>query len=115
MRTLYREQNTLFDEIALGPLVRCVKLAGSFGSEMLANGELTILKFRRDTIRAVHWYNPPRGSPRRFASQSALRGCLSGLCGVSPRALRVSPSVLRGSAGVHGIFRGFSGVVTLCL
>ena len=46
--------------------------------------------------------------------------CLSeGSPGVSQRALRGlsegSPGSLRGSAGVRGIFRGFSGVVTLCL
>ena len=44
----------------------------------------------------------PRGttiSPRKYASQRALRGSLRGLC-------RVSPTVLRGSAGVRGIFRG---------
>ena len=46
--------------------------------------------------------------------------CLSeGSAGVSQRAPRGlsegSAGSLRGSAGVRGIFRGFSGVVTLCL
>ena len=52
----------------------------------------------------------PRGTTLREALRGKLplrvRGSLRGLCGVSP---------LRGSAGVRGIFRGFSGVVTLCL
>ena len=66
-------------------------------------------------------HNPPRGSPRKFASQRAL-------CGVTPRVLRglsegsESAGSLRGSAGFsgvsegfRGIFRGLSGVVTLGL
>ena len=40
-------------------------------------------------------HNPPRGSPRKFASQRALRGLSEGSAGVSPR-------VLRGSAGFCG-------------
>ena len=44
-------------------------------------------------------HNPPRGSPRKSASQRALRGSLRGLCGVSPRVLRGLCGVLRGSAG----------------
>ena len=65
-----------------------------------------LLKFRRVTIRG--------------AQPSARLSELSqGSAGVSQRALRrlcgVSPGALRGSAGVRRIFRGFSGVVTLCL
>ena len=54
----------------------------------------TLLKFQR--------VNLPRGSPGKFASrgpQRPLRGSLRGFCGA-----------LRGSAGVRGIFRGFSGL-----
>ena len=43
--------------------------------------------------------NPPRGSPRKFASQRALRGSLRGLCGVSSRVLR---GLSEGSAGLCG-------------
>ena len=68
-----------------------------------------ILKFRRVTIRGAQ--------PSARLSEDI---CLSeGSAGVSPRALRGlsegSAGTLRGSAGVRGIFRGFSGVVTLCL
>ena len=55
-------------------------------------------------------HNPPRGSPRKFASQRALRGSLRGLCGVSPRVLRGLCGVLRGSAGFsQGFSRFFRG------
>ena len=63
----------------------------------------------------------PRGTTLREALEEI---CLSeGSGGLSQRALRglsegsggVSPRVLRGSAGVCGIFQGFSGAVTLCL
>ena len=64
-------------------------------------------------------HNPRRGSPKKFASQRALRGSLRGLCGGSAGSLRglcgVFPGALRGSEGVRGIFRVFSGAVTLCL
>ena len=63
---------------------------------------------KKSTWSPSEGHNPPRGSPRKFASQRALQGSLRGLRGVSPR----SP---RGSAGVRGTFRGFSGVVTLRL
>ena len=41
-----------------------------------------------------------------------LRGLWEGL---SEGSAGVSQRALRGSAGIHGVFRGFSGVVTLCL
>ena len=64
------------------------------------------LKFRRVIIRGAQ---PPRGSPRKFVSQRALRRSLRGLCGgLSEGSAEVSPRVLRGlsegSAGVRGIF-----------
>ena len=67
------------------------------------------LKFRRVTIRGAQ--------PSARLSEEI---CLSeGSAGVSQRALRGlsegSAGSLRSSAGVRGIFRGFSGVVTLCL
>ena len=70
---------------------------------------MIILKFRRVTIRGAQ--------PSTRLSEEI---CLSeGSAGVSERAPRGlsegSAGSLRGSAGVHGIFRGFSGVVTLCL
>ena len=64
---------------------------------------------------------PEGHHPRGTTLREALRGNLPlrGLCGVSPRVLRGSLQglcgALRGSAGVREIFRGFSGVVTLCL
>ena len=74
-------------------------------SELLGNpGKHFFLKFRRVTIRVGH--NPPRGSPRKFASQRALRGSLRGLCRVSPRVLRGLCGALRGSAGFSEVFRG---------
>ena len=51
-------------------------------------------------------HNAPRGSPRKFASQGALRGPLRGLCGVSPRVLRGLCGALRGSAEFSEGFRG---------
>ena len=50
---------------------------------------------------------PEGDHPRGTTLREALRGNLPlrGLCG----------GLSEGSAGVHGIFRGFSGVVTLCL
>ena len=65
-------------------------------------------KFRRVTIRGAQ--------PSARLSEEI---CFSeGSAGVSQRALRGlsegSAGSLRGSAGVRGIFRGFSGVVTLC-
>ena len=67
-----------------------------------------VLKFRRVTIRGA--------KPSARLSEEI---CLSeGSAGVSQRArgsLRGFCGALRGSAGVRGIFRGFSGVVTLCL
>ena len=70
--------------------------------------DILILKFQRVTIRGAQ---PPRGSPRKFASQRALRGSLTGLCA----------GLSEGSAGLCGILRGprdfarVSRVVTLCL
>ena len=61
----------------------------------------------------------PEGQhPRGATLREALRGNLPlrGLCGgFSEGSAGVSPRALWGSAGVRGIFRGFSGVVTLCL
>ena len=57
----------------------------------------------------------PEGHHRRGTTLcEALRGNLPlrGLCGGLSEG---SAGSLRGSAGVRGIFRGFSGVVTLCL
>ena len=65
----------------------------------------SILKFRRVTIRGA------QPSATLFEEICLSEGS-AGLCGVS---LRVCAGSLRGSAGVRGIFRGFSGVVTLCL
>ena len=69
---------------------------------------LSLLKFRRVTIRGAQ--------PSARLSEEI---CLSeGSAGVSQRAPRGlsegSAGSLRGSAGVRAIFRGFSGVVTLC-
>ena len=65
---------------------------------------------------------PEGHHPRGTTLREALRGNLplrEGSAGVSERAPRGlsegSAGSLRGSAGVRGIFRGFSGVVTLCL
>ena len=67
------------------------------------------LKFRRVTIRGAQ-PSARLSEEIRLSERSA---------GVSPRALRGlsegSAGSLRGSAGVRRIFRGFSGVVTLCL
>ena len=68
-----------------------------------------ILKFRRVTIRGAQ--------PSVRLSEEI---CLSERsAGVSQRALRGlsegSAGSLQGFSGVRGIFRGFSGVVTLCL
>ena len=83
---------------------RCV-----FGGAISNRSASVFLKFRRVTIRGAQ--------PSARLSEEI---CLSeGSAGVSPRALRGlsegSAGSLRGSAGVRGIFRGFSGVVTLCL
>ena len=70
---------------------------------------LLLLKFRRVTIRGAQ--PSARLSEEIYLSEGSAgvsQRALRGLCGVSPR-------VLRGSAGVRGIFRGVSGVVTLCL
>ena len=69
----------------------------------------SFLKFQRVTIRGAQ--------PSARLSEEI---CLSeGSAGVSPRALRGlsegSAGSLHGSARVRRIFRGFSGVVTLCL
>ena len=56
-------------------------------------------------------HNPPRGSPRKFASQRALRGSLRGSAG-SPRGFCGVSAGLRGGPRD---FPRFFGVVTLCL
>ena len=50
-------------------------------------------------------HHPPRGSPRKFASQRALRGSLRGLCGGLSEAAGLC-GALRGSAGFSEGFRG---------
>ena len=88
------------DKTALITCLNMLNVSSAFLTE--------ILKFRRVTIRGAQ--------PSARLSEEI---CLSeGSAGVSQRALRGSLRgfcrALRGSAGVHGIFRGFPGVVTLC-
>ena len=51
-------------------------------------------------------HNPPRGSPRKFASQRALRGLSEGAAGVSPRALRGSAGFCGGPRDFPRVFGG---------
>ena len=72
----------------------------------------------RAVPRKVPEGHHPRGARPSAGLSEAI--CLSeGSAGVSQRALRGltegSAGPLRGSAGLRGIFRGFSGVVTLSL
>ena len=59
----------------------------------------------------------PRGTTLREALRGSLplRGLCRGLSEGSAGSLRGFCGALQGSAGVRGIFRGFSGAVTLCL
>ena len=78
---------------------------GDFGERIL---------FKVPEAHHLEGHNPPRGSPRKFASQKALRGSLRGFCG----GLSEGSAGSAGFCGVRGIFRGFfffRGLVTLCL
>ena len=68
--------------------------------------ELSISKVPDGHHPTSEGYNPPRGSPREFASQRVLRG----RCG-SSRVLRG----VRGALWLSGGPRNFSRVVTLSL
>ena len=65
--------------------------------------QIILLKLRRLTIRGA------QPSARLSEGICISEGFLEASAGVARRVLRA----LRCSAGVHGIFRGFSGVVTL--
>ena len=56
----------------------------------------SISKFRGSPSEG---HNPPRGSPRKFASQRVFRGLCGGLFEGSAGSLRGSVGGLRGSAG----------------
>ena len=51
-------------------------------------------------------HNPPRGSPRKFASQGALRGSFRGLCRGLSEGSAGSPRVLWGSGDFPRFFGG---------
>ena len=72
-----------------------------------------ILVQKRSDFRPIMPTDLSQQSPHLIiANQGRGNLPLRGLCGVSTRVLR---GLSEGSAGVRGIFRGFSGVVTLCL
>ena len=93
---------------------RMLRTCPDFFFSVAAGEEL--LKFRRVTIRGAQ---PSARLSEEIClsegsagvSQRALRGLSEGSAGLC----RGSPRVLRGSAGVRGIFRSLSGVVTLSL
>ena len=121
---LFQEKRSRSEKAILGAqgAFRCV-LGAALGSRSSENNSRNAKSHNDSHSRNGVSFKVPEGHhPRGTTLREALRGNLPlrGLCGglsegfagVSPRVLRGS---LRGSAGVRGIFRGFRGVVTLCL
>ena len=81
----------------------------SESQEPLDAPSLNVSKFRRVTIRGAQ-------PSARLSEEICLSEASAGVSERAPRGLSEgSAGSLRGSAGVRGIFRGLSGVVTLCL